>query len=229
MIDARVFFSSGGCMGWTLRVLAVACLACLGFGHVARASSAAPPDDPAAGLAALQGSWVLDPDRSDEPPDPLKQAAPKRRTIFGPGPPGPLTGPGMGGPITGGGRNTDPDPEDVHRLRQLSDLAFDDADGLEIVVSGSLVTVTDGAQMQRLTADGQKHQEVTAFGLQLERKTKWDDGRLVTEVKVKGGGGKSKQTWTPEGDRLIIATEIEVDHTPGPVKMRRVFDRSATR
>jgi hypothetical protein len=110
-------------------------------------------------------------------------------------------------------------------MRQLADLAFDDAADLEVVVEGDTVAITDGAQVHRLHADGVKRVEVTAFGLQLERKTRWDDGRLVTEVKIKGGGGKSKQTWTLNGTDLVVATEIETDHAPGPLKMRRVYER----
>jgi hypothetical protein len=110
-------------------------------------------------------------------------------------------------------------------MRQLADLAFDDAADLEVVVEGDTVAITDGAQVHRLHADGVKRVEVTAFGLQLERKTRWDDGRLVTEVKIKGGGGKSKQTWRLNGTHLVVATELETDHAPGPLKMRRVYER----
>jgi hypothetical protein len=185
-------------------------------------------DDRRADLAALQGKWVLDPEGSEEDSDPYKPGRSRtpRRPVFGPGPGGPLSGPGMGGPITGGGRR-EYDPEDAHRMRQLADLAFDDANGLEIVVEGDTVAITDGAQVQRLRADGAKRVETTAFGLQLERKTRWDDGRLVTEVKIKGGGGKSKQTWSVHGTDLVVATEIETDNAPSPLKMRRVFEREA--
>jgi hypothetical protein len=189
----------------------------------------APAGDRRTDLASLQGKWVLDPEGSEEDSDPYKPGRSRtpRRPVFGPGPGGPLSGPGMGGPITGGGRRAEYDPEDAHRMRQLADLAFDDADGLEIVVEGDTVSITDGAQVQRLRADGAKRVETTAFGLQLERRTRWDDGRLVTEVKIKGGGGKSKQTWTVHGTDLVVATEIETDNAPGPLKMRRVFEREA--
>lgn len=178
-----------------------------------------------AGLVALQGTWVLDPERTPEDVDPYDQAQrPRRRAIFGPGPSGPLTGPGMGGPMTGG-RRTAPDPSDMSRLRHLADVALDDEDDLEIAVAGETVTITAGSYVQTLRADGEKRMEVTPRGLELERKTKWDDGKLVTEFKVKGGGGKGKQTWTPEGGTLVVATEIETDQSPGRFKMRRVYDR----
>ena len=154
------------------------------------------------GIVALQGTWVLDPDRTPEDVDPYKQVrtTPKRGPVFGPGPSGPLTGAGMGGPMTGG-RGSEPDPTDISRLRHLADVALDDEDDLQIAVAGDTETITAGSQVQRLRADGERRVEVTSLGLELERKTRWNDGALVTEFKVKGGGGKGKQTWSREGSK----------------------------
>jgi hypothetical protein len=186
--------------------------------------AAAPPQS----LASLAGTWVRDAALSDDP-----IAAVRERRIhpplIGPGAPGaPMGGPGMGGPIMSGrpGGGYSRDPDEVERTRALMRLVTNGPDELMISVDGRAVTITTRAgSVTHLTADDKKVLEPSEAGVQLERRTKWDDGALVTKFKVKGGGADGKQVYRPSGARLTLEAVFDGDAAMRTIKVKHVYAR----
>ena len=182
--------------------------------------------DPLADLARLGGSWVRNGHLSDDPDEAAKEH-PRHPPFIGPGAPvGPLGGPGMGGPLIGGrGGYTRSDPAEVERTRALMHLATDLPDQMTISIDGTAVTITSrSGRVLHLRADGRKKVEVSDVGLELERKTKWDDGALVTEFKAKGGGGEGKHEYKRDGARLVVRVTFDGDAAMRTVKMKQVYE-----
>jgi hypothetical protein len=180
----------------------------------------------------LAGTWALDLANSDSPSNAQESAdgSGRKRPIFGPprggggiSGGGPVAGAGMGGPMMRGG----PDEETVARSRELMRIASEPSRKLVISGDGTALTFTsDSGHAATLKTDGSKTFEVSEGGLELERKTKWDDEKLVAEIKAKGGGGEIKQVYTREGDRLIVESTVETDVAPRAVKLRHVYEKS---
>jgi hypothetical protein len=179
----------------------------------------------------LAGTWSLDLVNSDSASNAQSgQQSGGKRPIFGPprggggiGGGGPVGGAGMGGPMM----RSRPDEDTVARSRELMRIASEPSRKLVISADGEALTfVTDSGHETKLKTDGSKTFEVSEGGLQLERKTKWDDEKLVAEIKAKGGGGEIKQVYTREGDRLIVQSTVETDIAPRAVKLRHVYDKS---
>ena len=147
--------------------------------------------------------------------------------FIGPGgPTGPMTGPGMGGPIVGGrGGYRRDDSGEVERTRALMHLVTEGPEELMISVDGLAVTITSReGRVQHLTADGKKIAEDSEAGVELERKTKWDDGELVTSFKVKGGGADGKQVYSRSGARLTVRIVFDGDAALHTVKLKHVYE-----
>ena len=170
----------------------------------------------------LTGTWLLNKNRSDmvddrdrgNPPGHLGSAP-------GVGGSGPMGGAGVNGPLMGS-RGIDPGLRE--RMRALARMAF--ASPQEIVVStrGDIVRVVDDeGHVTELKADGSKVEEPAA-GMTLERRTRWDKRRLITEFKPKDGGGEVKQVYTREGDRLIVEATFEGEVSAKTEKLRFVYD-----
>jgi len=132
--------------------------------------------------------------------------------------------------------------------------AMDDAmhPSKEMLVSQdgpSFEIVHDGDRVVRLYSDGRKNKGSTG----VERKTKWEADKLVTEMKVSGGFGpeiKITETWTlalppapPAGaeaqpvpaagsaepavtTRLAITTKLEGGMFEKPVLLKRMYERA---
>ena len=93
-------------------------------------------------------------------------------------------------------------------------------DHLTIVTSGTMVILTgpDGRTI-RLSPDGKKVKDDSTG---IERKTKWDGGKLVSEVNGLGSG-KITETYSVDGELKQLRVALAVD---GPRKMTltRVYD-----
>jgi hypothetical protein len=133
----------------------------------------------------------------------------------------------MGRPGMGGGTGSErPDPEQMVRFRQFMRDAIEGSDRVVLTFDGPTVIITTGdGRVRKWQADGAKHQEISDAGLQIERKTRFDGEDLVTECKIKGGPPlELKQTWTRDGERLVVTTKI--DGAQGkPRASKRVYDR----
>jgi hypothetical protein len=180
----------------------------------------------------LAGTWALDPVNSDSSSNAQQsgEGSGHKRPIFGPprggggiGGGGPVGGAGMGGPMM----RSRPDEDTVARSRELMRIASEPSRKLVISADGdALILTSDSGHHATLKTDGSKTFEVSEGGLELERKTKWDDEKLVAEIKAKGGGGEIKQVYTREGDRLIVESTVETDLSPRAVKLRHVYEKA---
>ena len=113
---------------------------------------------------------------------------------------------GRGG---GAGRGAGMNPEEMARIREAMRDLTNPSDHLTIVETESMVVITaaDG-RTTRLAPDGKKIKDDNTG---IERKTKWDGGKLVTEVSGLGPSGKATQTIAadPESHQLRIVVQME--------------------
>ena len=167
---------------------------------------------------AITGAWTLNKDLSDQPGRGGDQGDEGRGTrgdgSRGGGGGGRRGGGGFGGGRGMGrgggmGRGAGMNPEDMARMRDaLRDLT-NPSDHLTIVETESMVVITaaDG-RTTRLSPDGKKIKDDNS---RVERKTKWDGGKLVTEISGLGPAGKATQTLAadPESHQLRIVVQME--------------------
>jgi hypothetical protein len=117
------------------------------------------------------------------------------------------------------------DPEEAARMRDAMRDVLDPSDRLTIVQTESMILVTgaDG-RTTRLSADGKKIKDESTG---IERKTKWDGGKLVSEI---SGLGPRKATQTfsvdPDSKRLRITVEIDGGGSRQPRMVTHVYDRA---
>ena len=108
----------------------------------------------------------------------------------------------------GGTRGAVMSPEEMQRMRDAMRDLTNPSDHLTITETGSMIVVTgaDG-RTTRLSPDGKKIKDENTG---IERKTKWDSGKLVSEISGLGPG-KATQTFAadPEHHQLKITVQME--------------------
>jgi hypothetical protein len=175
---------------------------------------------------AITGAWTLNKDLSDPPPgrgDGRDQGDEGRGTrgdgARGPGGGGRRGGGGFGGRgmgRSGGmGRGGGMNPEELVRLRDAMRDLTNPSDHLTIVETESMVVITAAnGRTTRLSPDGKKIKDDNS---RVERKTKWDGGKLVTEISGLGPAGKATQTLSadPEAHQLRIVVQMEGGSSTG--------------
>jgi hypothetical protein len=126
----------------------------------------------------------------------------------------------------GGGRGAGAtNPEDAARMRDAMRDITNPSDHLIITQTESMVvfTAADG-RTTRLSPDGKKIKDENT---KIERKTKWDGGKLVTEI---NGLGRGKMTQTfavdPEGKQLRLTVVME-GGSGQPRTVTQVYDLDA--
>jgi len=158
---------------------------------------AAPPA-PAA-VPSLAGGWTLNKDASDQPPDRADRDQGDQRggSGGGSGGYGGRRGGGFGGRRggggfgRGGGGGSMMDPADAARMREAMRDIMTAPDHLVVTQTDSMVVFTSAdGRTTRLAPDGKK---VKDDSTKIERKTKWDGDKLVTEI---SGIGRGKVTET---------------------------------
>ncbi|HWW88256.1 MAG TPA: hypothetical protein VNZ26_31880 [Vicinamibacterales bacterium] len=179
---------------------------------------------------ALTGAWTLNKDLSDEPVtrdgrdetdrgDGTRRGGGMGRGGFGRGGGGFGRG-GSGGGV--GGAN----PEDTARVRDAMRDIMNPPDHLVITQTDSTIVMTgpDG-RTTRLSADGKKIKDENT---KVERKTKWDGGKLVSEIT---GLGPRKLTQTfavdEEHHQLRIAVQADAGRSGQPRTTTHVYDQDA--
>jgi hypothetical protein len=193
-----------------------------------RAQPAAPPP-------SLTGGWTLNknlsdmpPARGDQPPD-GGEARGRRGGGYGGGGGGFGRG-GMGGRGRFGGGGGGPmarmSPEDRERLREAMRDLMTPPDHLVITQTGKTVVITTGdGQVTRLETDGSKVKDDSTG---IERRTKWDGARLVSEI---SGIGRGKITETfepdPEHHQVQVTLEMPNPRSSEPRLVKRVYDADA--
>jgi len=179
---------------------------------------------------SIAGVWTLNKDLSDARPERGEQGGADR----GSGRRGGYGGRGGGGRggFGGGGRGMgrggaagEPaNPETTARMRDAMRDVMDPSDRLTIVQTESMVLITgaDG-RTTRLSPDGKKIKDENTG---VERKTKWDAGKLVSEI---SGLARGKMTQTfavdPQTHQLRVAVQLEGRQSREPRTITHVYDR----
>ena len=190
------------------------------------AESRAQAPSPARSIA---GAWTLNKELSDKPQAARDQDNGGRRRGGGGGGGGGMgrggggrRGGGMGRGGMGGGES----PEDAQRMRDAMRDIMNPPDRLTIVQTESMIVITSGdGRVTRLAPDGKKIKDENT---KIERKTKWDAGKLVSEMSGLGPG-KITETYAidPEHHQLVVSVAMENSRMPQPVTQHRVYDAEA--
>ena len=182
---------------------------------------------------SISGAWTLNKELSDKPQtgtSPGQGDTGERRRGggggrgMGGGMGGGRRGGGMGrGGAGGGGMN----PDDAKRMRDAMRDILDAPERLTIVQTENMVVITTGdGRVTRLSPDGKK---IKDDNTKIERKTKWDGGKLVSEVSGLGPG-KITETYAvdPEHHQLIVTLAAESSRAQS-VGGHRVYDAADVR
>lgn len=177
------------------------------------------PQTPSSPGASIVGAWTLNKDLSDQSPGPDRGERPEgggrrdgggRRGGFGGG----FGGRGFGG---GAAHN----PEGNRRMRDALREELQAPDHLTIVQTDAMVIITAGdGRTTRLSTDSKKIKDESTG---IERKTKWDDGKLVSEINGLGPA-KVTETYAVDADQKQLHVVVQVDG-PRRTSANRVYDR----
>lgn len=184
--------------------------------------------------APIDGVWYLTRERSDLRP-PQDDSAPQGRGRFGGGAGGGRgrggTGGGLGRGGFGGGmgpRGGGPgarDPEEMRRRFEAMRGILEPAERLTIVRTESMVIVTsDRGLTTRLAPDGSKVKDASTG---IERRTRWESAKLVSEISG-AGPGRITETYSldPESKRLFVDLRMEGGRGGAePRTVRRVYEK----
>lgn len=188
---------------------------------------------------SFAGGWALNQELSDDAGAKMRDAMGEHRRGGPPGG-GPMGGgPSGGGPMAGGpvgaptggpgmrgAMGVPQDPETMERMRSALDEGMKASEALLVSQEGvAFEIVHDGERIERLYADGRKNKNAAG----VERKTRWEADKLVTEAKVGGFGSSVKitQTWALlETERLSITTRLEGGPFEKGLVLKRVYDRA---
>ena len=174
----------------------------------------------------LAGAWTINEEASDHPDqssiDKTSDNEGRGHQHGGGGFRGGMGGRGgFGGGPSGGGN---PDPEKMARMRAAMRDIMNPPAHLTIVQSGSLVIVTgpDG-RTTRLAPDGKKIKDESTG---VERLSKWEGEKLVSEISGAGPGRITETYWVdPEHRQLHCA--VHVENTRHPLSASHVYDADA--
>jgi hypothetical protein len=204
--------------------MALALIAMFAVSFAARARA----QPPAKGV--LTGAWTLNKDLSDQPNARGERGDDRGRGRrgnggggFGRGGGGRGRGGFGGGGMGRGGDRGGMSPEDMARTRDAMRDITDPSDHLTITETDSMVVITSGdGRTTRLSPDGKK---IKDDNTRIERKTKWDAGKLVSEV-TGAGPGKMIQTFAidPETRQLRISVQIEAGRSGQARSINHVYD-----
>jgi len=176
--------------------------------------------------ASIVGAWTLNKDLSQLAPE--RPQGDERRGRGGAGGRrggggGGFGRGGSGGGFSGGGRGA---ASDTQRRRTEAVRAIMEApERLTITRTESLVIVTTGdGRTTRLSPDGKKVKDDSTG---IERKSRWDGNKLVSDM-TGAGPGKITETYLidQEHGRLNVTVETDNSRAPNGAVIRRVYDRA---
>jgi hypothetical protein len=176
-------------------------------------------------VRAIVGAWTLNTDLSDKRQEPQDgqngggrrqgQGGSGRRGGFGGG------GFGRGGFGGGSGSTSSMSPEERQRLRDELRGIMNPPDRLTITETNSMIIITAGdGHVERLTANGKK---ITDESTKIERKTKWDNDKLVTEISG-AGPRKITETYWVDPDHKQLHVSVLLDIPNRSTTVNRVYD-----
>ncbi len=183
------------------------------------------------GAGSLSGAWTLNKSLSEEPSaDDRQQRGDDSGRHGGYG-----HGGGMGGGFgRGGGRHggggyggggSTMDPDAAQRMRDAMHDYLVAPEKLTIVQTDSMVVVTTGeGRVTRLSPDGKK---ITDDNTKIARKTKWEAGKLVSEVSGLGRG-KIIETYAIDPEQHHLTITIVMENSQKPRTITRVYESSAS-
>ena len=177
---------------------------------------------------AIVGAWTLNKDASDlgtgtQPGDNNNGGDNTGRRGngggFGGGRRRGFGGGGFGG--NGGGVNAQPqDREAAQRMRDAMRQELEAPDHVTIVSSDTTIIITSGdGHTTRLSTDGKKVKDESTG---VERKTKWDSGKLVSEINGLGRG-KITETYSIDAEAKQLRIKLDIDG-PKKTSQTRVYD-----
>jgi hypothetical protein len=169
---------------------------------------------------SIVGAWTLDKKLSDVGED-RPRGGGGQRSRGGGGGHGRGGFHGGGGGGFNGGRTTDPD-EVARRQEAWRDLVTA-PDHMTIVQTESMIIITarDG-RTTRLSPDGKKIKDEST---NVERKTRWEEGKLVSEVSATAGHATETYSVNPAQHELLVVLRLE---SSGPDETVRVLHRLYT-
>ena len=115
-------------------------------------------------------------------------------------------------------------PDDMARMRDAMRNVMTPPDRLTIVQTETLVIITtsDG-RTTRLSPDGKKIKDDST---RIERRTKWDGGKLVSEISGLGPG-KMTETYSADSEHKQLHVTLQMENPRQPMTMNRVYDSEA--
>jgi hypothetical protein len=115
-------------------------------------------------------------------------------------------------------------PEDVARMRDAMRDIMNAPDRLTITQAERMVIMTTGdGRTTRLSTDGKTVKDEST---KIERKTKWDGGKLVSEISHLGPG-KITETYSADPEHHQLHVAIQVEGSRQPMTMNRIYDADA--
>ena len=206
-------------MRFTLTVVVVIALGGVFGDALVLSSDVAQPESAA---ASLEGVWVLNTDLSDEPRARLEGV-------------GDVRGQGRGRGAAGrrgsrpGGR--------VARLRQglqeaVRDLLTAPRRMTIVTIENEIVATYDDGRVIRLVSDDQAHKGIAGTSMQVTRRTRWENEKLVTDIsldsriEVKLEQAYEVRLTGPEGKQLIVTSRFVGGRANNGDRreLRRVYD-----
>lgn len=196
-----------------------------------------PPAQTPARATSIEGTWTLDKDRSDAPPNTRAPADdPERPGVRGRGDAfGPRGGRGRGGRGPGGQGPNGGDTAVItiaagRALREALTQVVTPPDQLTISVADTMVIVVGpGGRTTRLLPDGRKIKEENSG---IERRTKWMGDTLVSELTAVGldtalGLEKITETYSVDAASRQLQVTVRLDYARSTRKrtLTQVYNR----
>jgi hypothetical protein len=206
---------------------AAVAVAHIGFWFAAE-SRAQTPD-----RTSISGAWTLNTELSDKPPERGERGGREGDDGnhrgggggMGGGFGGGMRGMGRGGGSGAGGGRANPD--DVARMRDAMRAVTTAPERLTITQTETMVLMTsqDG-HTTRISPDGKKIKDENTG---VERKSRWDGARLVSEISGLGPGKITETYWVDDDHhRLHVAVQMAGGRgQKEPVTTNRVYDAEA--
>jgi hypothetical protein len=183
-----------------------------------------------AGVSSVVGAWSLNRELSDPPRDQASDGDRREGRGDRRGGGGGFGRGGFGGGRRGGGGGgfgrAAVEPEQAARVREAIRDLMNPPDHLTIVQSENMVIITgpDG-RTTRLSLDDKKVKDEST---KIERKSKWDGSKLLSEVSGLGNA-KIVESYFVEAEHHQLHLTVKSDNERRPFTINRVYDADQPR
>ena len=237
-VTGKVHVDLGGAMRFTLTVLVIVALSGASGSACGLSEATAQPQNPE---PAIQGVWLLNYELSDDPSSQFEGM--DRERMRGRGRAGDRGGGrgrgGVGGARSGGRRPEHgmPSPEEATRMRQgiqdaMRDLMTAPRRMTIVATEGEVVATYGDGRVIRLIPDDREHRGIAGTSMQVTRKTRWENAKLVTDIQLETRVEiRLEQTYEvrfqgEEGEQLIVTSRFTIGRFGDDVvrELRRVYD-----